>query len=137
MKLFLFITLAGVGAAVGAVMPDPVGDALTRCLNGPGGISTGGQSDCQTIARHAYDRRMNTAYALLMTRLPADARQRLRLSQRAWLAFRDMDAQARDAFYAARKGSMYVPMQAGAETTVTRDRALQLETWVRIATIDR
>jgi hypothetical protein len=49
---------------------------------------------------------------------------------------RDADAQARASFFASRRGTMYVPMQAASETAVTRDRAVQLEARVRVYAID-
>jgi uncharacterized protein YecT (DUF1311 family) len=110
--------------------------ALTRCLGDAANASTAGQTDCEAAAARAYDRRMNAAYAALRHALPPAAAQQLRQSQRAWLAFRNAEAQARDAFYATRRGTMYVPMQASAATDIVRDRALQLETLLRVLRID-
>lgn len=79
---------------------------------------------------------MNRAYAVLMKRLPPDARERLRLAQRAWLTFRATDALARGALYSTRRGTIYAPMEAASATAVTRDRALQLEASLRVMTVD-
>jgi len=79
---------------------------------------------------------MNIAYTALMRALPAPAAQRLRVAQRAWLAFRSAEADARTALYATRSGTMYVPMAAGSATNVVRDRALQLETYLRVMRIE-
>ncbi len=138
MKTILLLVFVGAAGAssTAAMTPDLAEVALTRCLDSAAGTSTGGQSDCQAVAQRAYDRRMNAAYAMLMKRLPVDSQQRLRISQRSWLAFRDAEVRAQAAFFNTRRGTMYVPMQAAAETAITRDRALQLETWVRIAAID-
>lgn len=122
--------------ATAAAPSDRTDATLARCLDAPVNASTAGQTDCETRAKQAWDRRMSTAYATLMKRLTADAAHRLRLSQRAWLAFRDADAQARASFFASRRGTMYVPMQAASETAVTRDRAVQLEAWVHVYEID-
>jgi uncharacterized protein YecT (DUF1311 family) len=138
MKPVAFLLLACTAPGTGATQTshDQTDVALARCLDDPANASTAEQTKCQTHALLAWDQRMNAAYSTLMQRLPAGAGQRLRLSQRTWLTFRDADAQARTAFYATRRGTMYVPMQAASETAVTRDRAVQLEARVRIFAID-
>jgi uncharacterized protein YecT (DUF1311 family) len=115
---------------------DPTGAALARCLAGGDAASTGGQSDCAAAARQGYDRLMNRAYARLLRRLPADAAQSLRRSQRAWLAFRMREDATRAALFATRSGTMYAPMQAAAEVAPVRDRALMLETYLRVIDIE-
>ncbi|QKD04102.1 lysozyme inhibitor LprI family protein [Mesorhizobium loti] len=117
-------------------LKDPTAETLDRCLNDPDHGSTAGQTECEATATDDYDHRMNTAYATLMHKLPHEAAQQLRLSQRAWLAFRDAEAKARDALYETRQGTMYVPMQAADATNVIRDRALLLEGYVRVMEID-
>ena len=122
-----------------AAMPsaDPTGTGLARCLAREAKASTAGQTECQATALRDYDRRMNLAYAALLRRLPAPAAQYLRQSQRAWVTFRDAEDSARNALYATRRGTMYVPMEAAAGTILTRDRALQLEGYARILSIER
>jgi len=115
---------------------DPTEVALARCLDDPANASTAGQTGCEGAAERAYDRRMNTAYAALLRALAPEAATRLRQAQRSWIAFRDADTRARSALFATRQGTMYVPMQAGSTTGVVRDRALQLETDLRILRID-
>ena len=83
-----------------------------------------------------YDRRMNAAYAALVRRLPSAAADRLRQSQRAWLAFRDAEATTRGAIYATRQGTMYVSMESDAAVTVVADRARLLERYVRTIDIE-
>jgi uncharacterized protein YecT (DUF1311 family) len=109
---------------------------LRRCLAAPEGSSTSGQTTCESAAARRYDRRMNAAYVALMRKLPADAAARLRTSQRAWLAFHVAEQAALSAMYETRTGTMYVPMQAAASTSLLRDRALQLEASLRVSSID-
>ncbi|MGX7872592.1 lysozyme inhibitor LprI family protein [Mesorhizobium sp. ORM6] len=117
-------------------LKDATADTLDRCLNDPANGSTAGQTECEAAVTDEYERRMNAAYATLMQELPRQAAQQLRLSQRAWLVFRDSEAKARHALYETRQGTMYVPMQASDATDVIRDRALQLEGYVRVMAID-
>jgi uncharacterized protein YecT (DUF1311 family) len=129
-RAWLLLTLLASPAHL-AAMPsaDPTGTSLARCLEREANASTAGQTECQTTALRDYDRRMNLAYAALLRRLSAPAAQSLRQSQRAWITFRDAEDRARNA--------LYVPMEAAAGTILTRDRALQLEGYARILSIER
>ncbi len=119
-----------------ATATDATGATLARCLADPANGSTAGQTDCEAAALRDYDRRMNAAYASLIRTLSGPAAQRLRLAQRAWLAFRDGEAAARGALYGTRHGTMYVPLEASAATDVVRDRALQLERDLRVLDLE-
>lgn len=110
---------------------DATAVALDRCPSLATNASTAGQTDCEAAAMRSYDRRMNVAYVDLMRRLPPDAASRLRVSQRAWLTFRDAEASARSAIFATRQGTMYVPMEADDAVTLVGDRTRLLERYVR------
>jgi uncharacterized protein YecT (DUF1311 family) len=114
---------------------DATAIALDRCLAVPINASTASQTDCEAAALRGYDRRMNVAYASLLRRLSAQAVDRLRRSQRAWLAYRDAEEMSRDALYATRQGTMYVQMQADDAVTLVGDRARLLERYVRALNI--
>jgi uncharacterized protein YecT (DUF1311 family) len=122
--------------AAAAPERDTTAIAEDACLNKPENASTAGQTECETAAAKAYDRRMNQAYASLLRRLPAPAAQQLCSAQRAWIAFRDSEQTARSALFATRSGTMYVPMQAASAVRLVRDRALTLEAYQRIVAID-
>jgi uncharacterized protein YecT (DUF1311 family) len=115
---------------------DPTEAVLARCLEGDANAATAAQTQCEEAAARTYDRRMNMAYAALLKALPPEAARGLRQSQRAWIVFRDAEARARSAFYASRHGTMYVPMQAASATRVVRDRALQLESVLRVLRVE-
>jgi uncharacterized protein YecT (DUF1311 family) len=126
-----------VGEPAAASSKDQTADALTVCLDKLLNASTAGQTQCQGTAMRSYDHRMNAAYTTLLRILPPMAGEQLRQSQRAWLAFRDRERVTRDAIFATRQGTMYVPMQASAETEVTRVRALQLENYRNVMSIEQ
>ncbi len=130
------MALALATSRAAAAIADPTATALARCIDDPVNASTAGQTECETAATKAYDARMNRAYAALTKRLPVAAVRQLREAQHDWLAFRDAERRARTAIYATRRGTMYVPMEAASETAVTRDRALELETYVRVMAIE-
>jgi uncharacterized protein YecT (DUF1311 family) len=129
----LMLTMA---SAIAAPERDVTAAAEDACLNRPENASTAGQTECEAAAAKAYDQRMNRAYAALLRRLPAPAAGKLRLSQRAWIAFRDSEQAARGALFATRSGTLYVPMQAASAVRLVRDRALELESYQRIVAID-
>jgi len=116
---------------------DATETALDKCLATDDGASTGGQTACIDVALRAYDQRLNLAYQGLLKTLPAAPAQRLRQSQRAWVAFRDSERAAQDALFATTEGTMFVPMQAHAAMSLTRDRALRLESYLWIVRDER
>ncbi|WP_282064538.1 lysozyme inhibitor LprI family protein [Aliiroseovarius marinus] len=79
------------------------GTAANACMeNTPGGWSTVGMSTCLGLELQDWDRRLNRAYGLLMTKLKAEDEEMaalgssapkqapaLREMQRAWITFRD------------------------------------------------
>lgn len=130
--LFLISSTLGIAADNG----DSTARKLDACLQDPSKGSTGDQTDCETAAQAAYDKRMNLAYTTLLKDLPTDAAQNLKLAQRAWISFRDTEKRARASLFETRQGSMYAPMEADAEMAVTRDRALLLESYVSVLKID-
>jgi uncharacterized protein YecT (DUF1311 family) len=119
-----------------APLKDPTRQNLDACLQDPKNGSTGDQTGCETRALASYDRRMNVAYLKLLSQLPKQAGQDLRAAQRGWIAYRDMEARARGSLFATTQGSMYATMQADAEADLTRDRALLLESYLRVLDID-
>lgn len=132
----LFVLLIMVATPSFAADADPTAVALDRCLEDPANSSTAGQTSCETQAAHSYDHRLNAAYQALLIMLPSAPARQLREAQRTWLTFRAADAKARSALYGTRQGTMYVPMQAQAETNIVRYRALQLETYLRAMRIE-
>ena len=80
-----------------------VGTAANSCMNATeGGSSTVGMSSCLGLEYEDWDRRLNHAYGLLMTRLKAEDEEMATLGsaapqqapalltmQRAWIIFRD------------------------------------------------
>jgi len=136
MKIAALLILASAATSLHATDADPTETLLDRCLAQKSHASTAGQTGCETAAGQAYDRRMNTAFSRLVRILPPEAAAQLRTSQRLWLAFRDAEGKARTALYETRRGTMFVPMEAANQTRLGRDRAMELEAYVRAMAID-
>ncbi|WCM25935.1 DUF1311 domain-containing protein [Sphingomonas sp. QA11] len=115
---------------------DATAAALDHCLADPAHASTGDQTACETRAAGDYDRRMNVAYAALLRKLPPDAARKLRDAQRAWLAYRNAEAGAREAIYATRQGTMFVPLESDDAVVIVGDRARLLERYVRAMAVE-
>ncbi|MET0274317.1 MAG: lysozyme inhibitor LprI family protein [Phenylobacterium sp.] len=137
MRATVLVLLAlAAGWPAQAAPKDATEARLDACLDSPDGVSTAGQTECYGAALKAYDARMNAAYGWLVKRLPAAAVKDLRTSQRAWIAFRDAERRANLAVFSTRQGTMYVPMASASALSVVRDRALALEAYVRVMTIE-
>jgi uncharacterized protein YecT (DUF1311 family) len=132
--LVLALCVAGIGYAGEPL--DSIDSQLDQCLSVPDNASTGGQTDCIGKAQKDWDKRMNHACAQLMRELPSAPASSLRVAQRTWLTFRDAESKAQLDFYTTRHGTMYVPMEANAVMTLTRDRARQLEAYVSTLNIE-
>lgn len=103
--------------------------ALLACvplLPAPLHAQTQGEMNQQAYREfEAADRKLNAAYAQAMKAMPDDeARQKLKAAQRAWLAYRD--AQAEVEADVARGGTMAPCLRAGTMTELTGQRTAEL-----------
>jgi uncharacterized protein YecT (DUF1311 family) len=82
-----------VAAGALLVLTTPPAHAQKRpVLDGP----TQPEINAQASQRFSMaDEQLNAAYAKLMVKASPDGRERLRAAQRAWVAFRDLDCEAR------------------------------------------
>jgi uncharacterized protein YecT (DUF1311 family) len=136
------LLISGIGAAtiatpvLAAEPKDKTSEALDACLNNPKTVSTADMSDCYSAAYKAFDHRLNVAYQSLLKTLPVAPAQKLKASQRAWLTFRDAELATQSAIFATRQGTIYVPMQEDEGMSLTRDRALRLESYLSVMSVD-
>lgn len=135
MLILLVGTFVDPAMGSGAISLDATERVLRHCLAKPENASTAAQVECQAAAGKAYDRRMNLAYAALRRKLFAPAAEKLRSAQRAWLHFRDANSEAARALIATRQGTIYLPIFAAGEVAIVRDRAVALESQLRILTV--
>ena len=78
-----------------------------RCLQAA--VSTAEMRECQRVALIEVDCRLNASYRRAIAGLEPDQQEKLRRSERAWIAFRDADC---DVFYSAQIGTRSF-LQAG------------------------
>lgn len=75
----------------GRVTEDPIDTALSHCLDMPDGQSTAGMVQCLVTAYGAWDAALNEAYKSLTDSLQPAQKDALKVSQRAWIAYRDAE----------------------------------------------
>ncbi|MBK7476631.1 MAG: DUF1311 domain-containing protein [Haliscomenobacter sp.] len=128
MKTFLFGLLGLLfGICLKGQTPHPIDSVYSQCIeNNP---STHGMVDCANTAAQAWDKELNTYYQLLIKALPAAQKEKLRLAQRAWLSFRDLDQSFSAGMYQSFDGTMWRIIEADVRTSRIRERALRLKSY--------
>lgn len=82
-------------AVDGATVEARYSPAFQRCLDAPDGQSTAGTIQCIGKELEIQDAALNGAYRALVSDMTPDQKAGLLKAQRAWIAFRDADCQAR------------------------------------------
>ncbi|MEM0970355.1 MAG: lysozyme inhibitor LprI family protein, partial [Verrucomicrobiota bacterium] len=88
--------------------------------------STAGMSEAIEWERQEWDSLMNAAYKDLLTHLDPQGKDALRDSQRAWIAYRDLEGQAQYSLFGNLQGTMFIPMSVNARARVVKHRAIEL-----------
>jgi uncharacterized protein YecT (DUF1311 family) len=129
--LILFFLMIGSRAFGGA--QHPIDAKLTGCLSTKEGMTTAGMLNCTNEAAVAWDKAMNDSYLQLVTKSDEMGKEQLKLSQRAWLKFRDLEYKNIDAVYKNLRGTMYIPMRAMSRLAITKNRAAELQEYVQLS----
>ncbi|QJE96197.1 lysozyme inhibitor LprI family protein [Luteolibacter luteus] len=90
------------------------------------------QQEMNAQAAEAFkkaDKELNEVYAKVIGVLDDEAKERLKKSQRAWVAFRDAEAEFR-ADAEARGGSMWPLVHEGVRGKLTKDRVAALREYL-------
>lgn len=103
---------------------------LDSCLNITENMSTMGMVECTENAAKEWDKEMNRIYTKLKQVLAPEDFEKLQASQREWIKFRDLEIEAINSIYGKMEGTMYIPMNVSAIMELTRDRALQLQSYL-------
>ena len=72
----------------------------------------------------AWDKELNKVYKLLMEKLPADRKEKLKKDQRAWV--KSKEEKANEAAKEADGGTLAGVLYSGTATGLTKDRAIEL-----------
>ena len=116
--------------AVAEETKDPIDVQIERLTDKDG--STAGQMQAFDKGIELWDREMNRVYGELMKQLSPAGREALKVSQRAWLAWRDAQAKLIQETYGRAAGTMYRPMASAHVMETVKARTLQLRRYVEI-----
>lgn len=109
---------------------NPIDMKLDACLARPSGQSTAGMVSCIGEARAAYDRQLNDVYVKALAALDQDSKEKLRTSQRAWLAFRKAEEAVWSGSWRQDRGTIMQVTLAEAALSALKERVHELEAYV-------
>lgn len=123
-------------AAYSQFTPDPsrypVDSAYVACLDISDNQTTSGMVDCAIQAHDAWDKELNKYYKLLLNILSPEEKEKLRIAQRNWLAYRDSEIAFYGTTYGNLLGTMWQLVGAERGLEIVRQRALELQKYYEI-----
>ncbi|WP_315056732.1 lysozyme inhibitor LprI family protein [Chryseobacterium indoltheticum] len=99
----------------------------SKCF-GKQDISNAAMRECTIIARESWDKELNKYYKLLLTKLPKDAFEILKASQKEWIIYRDKEFKFITKFYfEVKEGTMWYNIAENKKKEIVKNRALELQ----------
>jgi uncharacterized protein YecT (DUF1311 family) len=102
---------------------------LQQCLDSSQNYTTYGMIECEVRARDAWDKDLNKYYNLLMQTLSKDEQEKLKSSQRNWLAFSNSESKFSSTMYNNMQGTMWSIAKVQADLNIIKHRALELQAY--------
>ncbi|WP_159473506.1 lysozyme inhibitor LprI family protein [Chryseobacterium sp. 18068] len=91
-------------------------------------ISNAEMRKCSIKARESWDKELNKYYNLLSTKLPKDAFEILKASQKEWIIYRDKEFKFITKFYfEVKEGTMWYNIAENKKKEIVKNRALGLQ----------
>jgi uncharacterized protein YecT (DUF1311 family) len=103
---------------------------LKACLDVEKNQTTAGMIECTNRAQEQWDKELNTNYSLLIGKLSADEKEKLKVAQRNWIAYRDKEIEFARTMYINMQGTMWRVVLADRQMELTKQRALDLKAYV-------
>ncbi len=104
----------------------------SNCLN-KSEISNAEMCNCTIKARESWDKELNKYYGLLKTKLPKEAFEILKESQKQWINYRDKEYLFISKFYyEVKEGTMWFAVAENKKKEIVKERALELEEYYRM-----
>ncbi len=107
----------------------PIDQQLKACLNTAQNQNTAGMIACTNRALEQWDKELNKNYNLLLTKLAADEKEKLKAAQRNWIAWRDKEMEFAKTMYLNLQGTMWRVVLAERQMELTKQRALELQSY--------
>ena len=93
-------------------------------------ISNAEMCNCTIEARESWDKELNKYYGLLKTKLPKEAFDVLKESQKQWLIYRDNEFLFITKFYyEVKEGTMWYAIAQNQKMQIVKKRAIELENY--------
>ena len=110
---------------------DPIGnkidEALSKCLDEESNQTTAGMIRCTIDAREKWDIELNKYYKLLIAELSEEQRELLRVSQRAWIKYRDAEYKFSFDMHNSMQGTVWRIIATDRSLKIVQTRALELK----------
>lgn len=91
-------------------------------------ISNAEMRKCTIKARESWDKELNKFYNLLASKLPKDAFEILKASQKEWIIYRDKEFKFITKFYfEVKEGTMWYNIAENKKKEIMKNRALELQ----------
>ena len=111
---------------------NPIDVLESKCLNKEN-ISNAEMCNCTIQARESWDKELNKYYSLLKTKLPKEAFETLKESQKQWLVYRDKEyAFISKYFYEVKQGPMWYAVSESKKRDIVKTRAVELEGYYKM-----
>lgn len=110
----------------------PIDLELQTCLDSPENFSTKGMRNCVTVAIEKWDIELNKNYETLMSVLEETEQTKLKESQLSWIKFRDDELNFSNQLYYGFEGTMWLIVAAERRLSLIRDRAIELDAYIKI-----
>lgn len=106
---------------------NPIDILESKCLNKEN-ISNAEMCNCTIKARESWDKELNKYYGLLKNKLPKEAFEILKESQKQWLSYRDKEYSFISKFhYEVKEGTMWYAIAENKKKEIVKTRAIELE----------
>ncbi len=128
MKLIITLFLTFTLSQIIAQTQHPIDAELDKCTEE--NFSTFGTVECITKATESWDKELNKNYKQLQKLLPAAQQESLKTAQIQWIKYRDSEIQLLYKVYSNLEGSMWQPIVASRKLDITKQRALELKSYI-------
>jgi uncharacterized protein YecT (DUF1311 family) len=99
------------------------------CIDKDENQTTAGMVECTVRAAEEWEKELNKNYNLLMGKLNTEEKEKLRLAQRNWLAYRDKELEFAATMYTNLEGTMWRIAIADRRANLTKQRAVELKAY--------
>ncbi|MBS9525672.1 DUF1311 domain-containing protein [Litoribacter alkaliphilus] len=110
---------------------------LQDCLDSSENFTTIGMTDCVRAATEKWDAELNKAYRELLDLLTTEQKEKLRIAQSEWMEYRDKEIEFSNQLYYDMQGTMWRQIAARTKLNLSRNRTIELESYIANLTIDK